>query len=334
MEELGKDHASFLRRGVVLDESNMPVVGGMKLDGARRNPLAGSARSAAILAAEERAKKQKVMGSGRLGSSGADGGGGPAGDWRRLTPGEMALRAAEARLQSWDASHGLAGDELEMGAAAARAEEEGGAEDECVEVVKTARLTEQGGSAGGARGAGCRSGAANGRSAGPGSSSASDAFLPSGRGAGRRKGGWVSVLPCAVCGPDCRDLDHRAEPPPPQDPDEGRPALGAEAGAAAAPRDWAAAADSTGGSMGGASRAGDAGAPAARARSAEPQAFVDLTVSSSDDEAALAPPRQPPPWRPEAPARGKGWNCKACTLFNAGSLARCVACDTWRYASV
>lgn len=375
MAELVKDHESFLRRGVVLDDKNMPVMGGRKLDPMRHNPAAADAVSTAHLAAVERAKKQRVMGGGRLGGGAAagPGGGGRAAssalggaDWRKLRPGEMALRAAAARLQAWDAEHGLGGDELEASQAAEEEEiREGQGTGGQVEAV------EHGGGQPPRDGQGLCPPTRE-----PG------LFL-GGRAAGRAR--WVSRVPCAGCSPDCRE--HGAAPPPPQDSDEGGGAPSAS-GASAAPRVAAASAVTCQPAIVG--LVATTGAAAAARDSAPASAtaggravFVDLTCS--DDEAdgvfaagpaapavgapqarrggasvpdhsrrgTRAPPAQAggmpslaphmplhpsqlhrpaPPPQPPHPARVRRWDCRACTLSNPPSTERCEACDTWRYA--
>jgi uncharacterized membrane protein YgcG len=324
MVELNKDHDTFLRRGVVLDAQNMPVVGGRKLDTAQHNLGAADAASAAHLAAVERAKKQRVMGSGRpsggdaagpgAGGRGSSSGGG---DWRNHRPGEMALRAAAARMQAWDADHGLGGDELEASQAAAE-EQEGDDQDH--------RSGVKGGM--GELGAGQPRGDSRSLRA-PAPHSDVPGLFTGGRGPGRAR--WVSLLPCDACGPDCRDAAHKAAPPSPQDLDEGgstsrAPGSTAREAAAAAGTRQPAVVASGASARPAATTQGSAPASSAAGKHA---LFVDLTCSDDETEHKdkTVPPSEPP-----QPAQVRRWDCRACTLSNPPSSERCEACDTWRYA--
>ena len=105
MAELQEQYDKFKKTGLVLDEKNMPIVGGQKLDGARHNPTSvQEGRSRALAAAAARAKKTSLMGGGRVGgNSHLDA---RAGSWREASPAEMAALAAAVRaIQSCSHSY-------------------------------------------------------------------------------------------------------------------------------------------------------------------------------------------------------------------------------------
>lgn len=311
MAQLEKDHESFLKRGVVLDEKNMPVVGGRKLDSSRHNPPAFGPGSAASQAAQERAKRQRLTGGGgRLGE--AETTSGCAGsEWRRLPPGEMALRAAETRLRSWDASHGLDADELLASQAAVSEDTMESVRGGAGEVVQDSTDLQ----------------------------------------AAPHRRGWMKASQCAVCGPACADANHGTvfHPLPDEDEKGGEDRgiqLAQSESRVTAPHTTLRSATRTGDRVRLSAQGGGSGlqrcpAEAMTVASSHSQAaprhlIVDLTLSS-DDESQLASTRRPlqPHQQRQtmvATAYKKSWSCKACTLKNAALAERCTACDTWRYA--
>ena len=114
MDELSKQYETLLAKGQVLDEKNMPIVGGRKADTSQHNAASmREARLQGLAAAERRAQQGRVLGGGgRLGGGERLGGGGPGGAGGR-SAGEMAALAAEQRQRKWDADHGLEAAELE-----------------------------------------------------------------------------------------------------------------------------------------------------------------------------------------------------------------------------
>ena len=92
MDELSKQYETLLAKGQVLDEKNMPIVGGRKADTSQHNAASmREARLQGLAAAERRAQQGRVLGGGgRLGGGERLGGGGPGGAggrsparWRR-----------------------------------------------------------------------------------------------------------------------------------------------------------------------------------------------------------------------------------------------------------
>ena len=69
MDELSKQYETLLAKGQVLDEKNMPIVGGRKADTSQHNAASmREARLQGLAAAERRAQQGRVLGGGgRLG---------------------------------------------------------------------------------------------------------------------------------------------------------------------------------------------------------------------------------------------------------------------------
>ena len=92
MAELMEQYEKYKKTGLVLDEKNMPIVGGRKADEERHNPTSlREARAKTVAAAEARARAASLMGAGRLGGGGPAGegealGGGSGRSWRDATP--------------------------------------------------------------------------------------------------------------------------------------------------------------------------------------------------------------------------------------------------------
>lgn len=315
MEELATQYDKYRKTGLVLDEANMPIVGGQKVDGARHNPSMREARAAAVAAAEARAATSRLMGGGKLGGGGS---------WRDTTPAEMAARAAEGRQRQWDAEHGLDAAELE---AMARSNEGSSDEDE-VEVVVVApdssRSSIQAGhprpsgySAVSAQPAGTSSrsgdaGGSAGDSEGGETGAAPGLAIPSfGIQWGAEGTGRWQQAPCPVCGPVCDAILHDACHPPPQDTDEGGQRRDAIANCSSDGSENANAASRAGSGVGcgmapatAAAVSGAAETPAASSSVAAP-IVVDLTLSEDDEPAiaeAGAPTRAAPSLQPLAPA--------------------------------
>ena len=120
MDELSKQYETLLAKGQVLDEKNMPIVGGRKADTSQHNAASmREARLQGLAAAERRAQQGRVLGGGgRLGGGerlarrragrrrrplgrrdgGAGGGGAPAEVGRRPRPRGGGLEAVRASI--------------------------------------------------------------------------------------------------------------------------------------------------------------------------------------------------------------------------------------------
>ena len=114
MDELSKQYETLLAKGQVLDEKNMPIVGGRKADTSQHNAASmREARLQGLAAAERRAQQGRVLGGSagerRLASVRGQrlGGGGPGGAGGRSAGGDGGATAAEQRQRKWDADHGL-----------------------------------------------------------------------------------------------------------------------------------------------------------------------------------------------------------------------------------
>ena len=343
MGELMEQYEKYKKTGLVLDEKDMPIVGGRKVDAERHNPESHhDARAKALAAAQARARTASLMGGGRLGGSGS---------WHDAAPGQMAARAAESRQRQWDEANGLNAAELN-----AMAEDDGSDHELQIDGegggTPMALSTARSGSAEvttATTAAETTTMAAMTESAGsaampPAPSSAFDVRNPLGvsrpgsvggapaaiRWGPRGQGTWQQ-MPCPVCGPMCERERHGPDDPlPPQDEDEG--------------------ADST--TAAGAGRSTSQGPTATAGRSGTGE-VVDLTLSS--DEEGVPSPRPtleasaiattstlgvaPPAKRARScdPVRQAGvqqlthatadthpWHCARCTFANASTSVTCV----------
>ena len=327
-QELQKQYETFLAKGQVLDSQGMPMVGGVKMDAQRHNPISKEeARSRAVQAAEARARTGGLMGGGRLGGGGGAGSSSGA-DWRGKTPGEMAAAAATSRLRAWDQANGLHDDELE---AARQSQDDADDEDDAPRPRPAA---------------------------GPSVSI---------NWAGRGRGTWQAVA-CPVCGPACNASLHGPDDPPPQDEDEGGGVSGAPAGkggSSGAPAGKGSSSNASGGKGGGSQSTGakrtvveidltgsdDEAAPVQekpvpakaggtkrplREMQAPNRGWTCKTCTFVNPSGAARCEMDCGVERPEGtapPAAGasKTWACKQCTLSNSGEKTHCDACGTWRY---
>ena len=316
MAELMEQYEKYKKTGLVLDEKNMPIVGGRKADEERHNPTSlREARAKTVAAAEARARAASLMGAGRLGGGGPAGegealGGGSGRSWRDATPAEMASWAADARQRKWDQANGLDRAELEAMADSAQRSGDNDDDDE-VEIVDEIVSTSHGRSlekptatvsvalvrinstSGAAAGSNSTSGAAAGSNstsgAAVGSNSTSGAAAGSNSTSGlirwgaHGQGTWQQ-MPCPVCGPTCSPELHRTNDPPPQDIDEGAASMPTAAPSTATVSAEGAAAKGIG---------VVAATTAATTNSASSGGggVVDLTLSSDDDDMAPLPPR-------------------------------------------
>jgi len=104
-DEIGKHYELIKAKGQLVGMDGFPIGGGRNADPQRHNPSAAEGRAAGLKAADARAKKQRVMGGGRLGGDASH---------KKLAPRAAAARAAERRAQ--DARDGLGDAELQIAA--------------------------------------------------------------------------------------------------------------------------------------------------------------------------------------------------------------------------
>jgi hypothetical protein len=327
MAELTSQYEKLRTTGLVLDEKNMPIVGGHKADTARHNPESlHEARRRALAAAEERSRIGKVTGGGgRLGGSNAS--------WQNAPPSEMAARAAEARQRQWDAEHGLEAAELEAMTQGADGDGDD-SDDDVVEVHEPPR------------------GSSSLQAAPAAASASTSSQAPQAITWGAPGQGTWQKVPCPVCGPVCKPSLHAEGDPPPQDADEG----GGPTESSDAPR-----------GMRGETRRRGAAPVVDLTASDDEGGLGGLEGASSEPAAiGSSPPRREskrPRTRPLAQGSGLArgswmcarctfandawsapcemgcgqsapgfWACPKCTLRNEKSSSGCVACGTWRYS--
>ena len=296
MAELMEQYEKYKKTGLVLDEKNMPIVGGRKADAERHNPTSlREARAKTVAAAEARARAASLMGAGRLGGGGPAGegealGGGSGRSWRDATPAAMASWAADARQRKWDQANGLDRAELEAMADSAQRSGDDDDDDEVEivdEIVGTSRGRSQDQPTATAPVALVRSNSA--RDAAAGSNSTSGAAAGSNSTSGlirwgaHGQGTWVQ-MPCPVCGPTCSPELHRTNDPPPQDIDEGAASMPTAAPSTATVSAAGAAAKGIG-------VVAATTATTTNSASTGGSSVVDLTLSSDDDGMAPPPPR-------------------------------------------
>ena len=349
MAELMEQYEKYKKTGLVLDEKNMPIVGGRKADEERHNPTSlREARAKTVAAAEARARAASLMGAGRLGGGGPAGegealGGGSGRSWRDATPAEMASWAADARQRKWDQANGLDRAELEAMADSAQRSGDNDDDDE-VEIVDEIVSTSHGRSlekpTATVSVALVRINSTSGAAAGSNSTSGLIRWGAHGQGT------WQQ-MPCPVCGPTCSPELHRTNDPPPQDIDEGAASIPTAAPSTATVSAEGAAAKGIG---------VVAATTAATTNSASSGGggVVDLTLSSDDDDMAPLPPRSNSsavvaaaaaaagdraakrPRREASLAQPDGtqkghlrqppkarWQCTRCTLVNDSASAMC-----------
>ena len=349
MAELMEQYEKYKKTGLVLDEKNMPIVGGRKADEERHNPTSlREARAKTVAAAEARARAASLMGAGRLGGGGPAGegealGGGSGRSWRDATPAEMASWAADARQRKWDQANGLDRAELEAMADSAQRSGDNDDDDE-VEIVDEIVSTSHGRSlekpTATVSVALVRINSTSGAAAGSNSTSGLIRWGAHGQGT------WQQ-MPCPVCGPTCSPELHRTNDPPPQDIDEGAASMPTAAPSTATVSAEGAAAKGIG---------VVAATTAATTNSASSGGggVVDLTLSSDDDDMAPLPPRSNSsavvaaaaaaagdrvakrPRREASLAQPDGtqkghlrqppkarWQCTRCTLVNDSASAMC-----------
>ena len=349
MAELMEQYEKYKKTGLVLDEKNMPIVGGRKADEERHNPTSlREARAKTVAAAEARARAASLMGAGRLGGGGPAGegealGGGSGRSWRDATPAEMASWAADARQRKWDQANGLDRAELEAMADSAQRSGDNDDDDE-VEIVDEIVSTSHGRSlekpTATVSVALVRINSTSGAAAGSNSTSGLIRWGAHGQGT------WQQ-MPCPVCGPTCSPELHRTNDPPPQDIDEGAASMPTAAPSTATVSAEGAAAKGVG-------VVAATTATTTNSASSGGGGVVDLTLSSDDDDMAPLPPRSNSsavvaaaaaaagdraakrPRREASLAQPDGtqkghlrqppkarWQCTRCTLVNDSASAMC-----------
>ena len=349
MAELMEQYEKYKKTGLVLDEKNMPIVGGRKADEERHNPTSlREARAKTVAAAEARARAASLMGAGRLGGGGPAGegealGGGSGRSWRDATPAEMASWAADARQRKWDQANGLDRAELEAMADSAQRSGDNDDDDE-VEIVDGIVSTSHGRSLDKPTAtvsvALVRINSTSGAAAGSNSTSGLIRWGAHGQGT------WQQ-MPCPVCGPTCSPELHRTNDPPPQDIDEGAASMPTAAPSTATVSAEGAAAKGVG-------VVAATTATTTNSASSGGGGVVDLTLSSDDDDMAPLPPRSNSsavvaaaaaaagdraakrPRREASLAQPDGtqkghlrqppkvlWQCTRCTLVNDSASAMC-----------